>query len=39
MRLQLVPPLTRATPWAEVQAGGQTAEVRTKLPLRWGYRS
>jgi hypothetical protein len=37
MRLQLVPPLTRATPWAEVQAGGQTAEVRTRLPLRWGY--
>ena len=39
MRLQLVPPLTRATPWAEVLAGGQTAEVRTRLPLRWGYPS
>jgi hypothetical protein len=34
-----VPPLTRATPWAEVLAGGQTAEVRTRLPLRWGYPS
>lgn len=39
MRLQLVPPLTRATPWAEVLASGQTAEVRTTLPLRWGYPS
>ena len=39
MRLQLVPPLTRATPWAEVLAGGQTAEVRTRLPLRWGFPS
>ncbi|MGD0244294.1 MAG: hypothetical protein ABSB59_28780 [Streptosporangiaceae bacterium] len=39
MRLQLVPPLTRATPWAEVQAGGQTTEVRATVPLRWGYPS
>jgi hypothetical protein len=37
LRLQLVPPLTRATPWAEVLAGGQTAEVRATVPLRWGY--
>jgi len=34
-----VPPLTRATPWAEVQAGGQTTEVRATVPLRWGYPS
>jgi hypothetical protein len=39
MRLQLVPPLTRATPWAEVLARGQSGEVRTRLPLRWGYPS
>ena len=39
MRLQLVPPLTRATPWAEVLVDGQSAEVRTRLPLRWGYPS
>ncbi len=37
MRLQLVPPLTRATPWAEMLAGGQSAEVRTTVPLRWGF--
>ncbi len=39
MRLQLVPPLTRATPWAEVRAADQTAEVRARLPVRWGYPS
>jgi len=39
MRLQLVPPLTRATAWAEVRVSGPTAEVRTRLPLRWGYPS
>ncbi len=39
MRLQLVPPLTRATPWAEILAGGQSAEVRTTVPLRWGFPS
>ena len=38
-RLQLVPPLTRPTAWIEVLAGGQSAEVRTRLPLRWGYPS
>lgn len=39
MRLQLVPPLTRATPWAEVRAADQKAEVRARLPVRWGYPS
>jgi hypothetical protein len=39
MRLHLVPPLTRATPWAEVRAADQKAEVRARLPLRWGYPS
>jgi hypothetical protein len=37
MRLQLVPPLTRATPSAEILARGQSAEVRTTVPLRWGF--
>ena len=37
VRLRLVPPLTRPMPWIEVLAGGRSAEVRTKLPLRWGY--
>ena len=38
VRLQLVPPLTRSTAWIEVLAGGRSAEVRTRLPLRWGVR-
>ncbi len=29
-------PLPRSTAWVEVLAGGRSAEVRTKLPLRWG---
>jgi hypothetical protein len=37
LRLQLTPPLTRATPWAEVLAAGRSAEVQARLPLRWGY--
>ena len=39
VRLQLVPPLTRSTEWVEVLAGGQSAEVRTALPLCWRYPS
>ena len=39
IRLQLVPPLTRPTAWIEVLAAGQSAEVRARLPLRWGYPS
>ena len=35
IRLQLVPPLTRPPAWIEVLAGGQSAEVRARLPLRW----
>ena len=34
--LLLTPPLPRSTAWVEVLAGGRSAEVRTKLPLRWG---
>ncbi len=37
VRLRLVPPLPRSTPWVEVLAGGRSAEVRTRLPLRWGF--
>jgi hypothetical protein len=39
MRLRLVPPLPRSTPWVEVLAGGQSAEVSARLPLRWRYPS
>ena len=39
IRLQLVPPLTRPTAWAEIIIGGQSAEVLTTLPLRWEYPS
>jgi hypothetical protein len=35
--LLLVPPLPRSTAWVEVLAGGRSAEVRTRLPLRWGF--
>jgi hypothetical protein len=34
--LLLTPPLPRSTAWVEVLASGRSAEVRTKLPLRWG---
>ena len=39
IRLRLVPPLTRPAGWAEIIIGGQSAEVRTTLPLRWEYPS
>jgi hypothetical protein len=39
LRLQLVPPLARSTAWIEVLAAGQSAEVRARVPLRWGYPS
>lgn len=35
IQLQLVPPLTRPTAWAEIIIGAQSAEVRTTVPLRW----
>ena len=37
--LLLVPPLPRSTTWVEVLAGGRSAEVRIRLPLRWGFPS
>jgi len=35
LRLEVVPPLSRATAWIELLAAGQSAEVRAALPLRW----
>ena len=39
VRLRLVPPLSQSATWIEVLAGGRSAEVRAKLPLRWGFPS
>jgi hypothetical protein len=39
IRLRLMPPLPRSTPWVELLAGGRSAEVRARLPLRWGFPS
>ena len=35
MRLEVVPPLSRATAWIEMLAAGQSAQARATLPLRW----
>lgn len=35
LTLYLVPPLSTFTPWIELIAAGPSAEVRTRLPLRW----
>jgi hypothetical protein len=35
LRLEIVPPLSRATTWIEVRANGQSAQARARLPLRW----
>lgn len=35
LTLRLVPPLTRSATWIELLANGLSAEVRTRLPLRW----
>jgi hypothetical protein len=35
LRLEIVPPLSRATTWIEVRAMGQSAKARARLPLRW----
>jgi Sigma-70, region 4 len=35
MRLQVVPPLSRATAWIEVLATGQSADAHATLPLCW----
>jgi sigma-70-like protein len=35
LRLEVIPPLTRATAWIEVSAAGRSAQARATLPLRW----
>ena len=35
LRLEILPPLSRATTWIEVHATGQSAQARATLPLRW----
>ena len=35
LRLEVVPPLSRAITWIEILAAGQSAQARTTLPLRW----
>jgi len=35
MRLELVPPLSRATTWIEMLAAGPSGQIRATLPLRW----
>jgi hypothetical protein len=37
VKLELVPPLARSTTSIEVLAAGSSAQVRVRLPLRWGY--
>jgi hypothetical protein len=36
LRVEVVPPLSRATTGIEVIATGRSAEARARLPLRWG---
>ena len=35
LRVEVVPPLSRATDWIELLAAGQRAEVRATVPLHW----
>ena len=35
LRLEVIPPLSRATAWIEVHAAGRSAQARATLPLRW----
>jgi hypothetical protein len=35
LRLEVIPPLNRATAWIEMLAAGQSAQARATLPLRW----
>ncbi|HEV3288184.1 MAG TPA: hypothetical protein VG123_04250 [Streptosporangiaceae bacterium] len=35
LRLEVIPPLSRATAWIEVLAAGHSAQARATLPLRW----
>jgi hypothetical protein len=35
LRMEVLPPLSRATTWIELLAAAQPAEVRATLPIRW----
>jgi hypothetical protein len=35
--LAIAPPLEAGTPWIDMVAAGQSAEVRARLPLRWTW--
>ena len=35
LRVEVVPPLSRATTWIEVVTTGRSAQVCARLPLRW----
>jgi hypothetical protein len=35
LRLEVVPPLSRATAWIEILAAGQSAQAHATLPLHW----
>jgi len=35
LRLEVVPPLSRAATWIEILAAGPSAQARMTLPLRW----
>ena len=35
MRLEVVPPLSRATAWIEALAAGQSAQAHVTMPVRW----
>jgi hypothetical protein len=35
MRLEVVPPLSRATAWIRVLAAGQSAQAHVTMPVRW----
>jgi hypothetical protein len=35
LRLEIVPPLSRATTWIQVQAIGQSTQAHARIPLRW----
>ena len=37
LQLEIVPPLEADTPWIDVVAAGQSAQVRARLPLRWTW--
>jgi len=35
--LAIAPPLEAGTPWIDLVAAGQSAEVRARLPLSWKW--